>query len=48
MISICAISERVRKYPASESPANHWGGGAPKFFLNWLTFARVPYDADQI
>ncbi len=24
------------------------GGGAPKFFLNWLTFARSPYDADQI
>ncbi len=24
------------------------GGGAPKFFLDWLTFARSPYDADHI
>ena len=24
------------------------GGGAPKFFLNWLTFAHSPYDADHI
>ena len=24
------------------------GGGAPKFFLYWLTFARSPYDADHI
>ena len=24
------------------------GGGAPKLFLNWLTFALSPYDADHI
>lgn len=23
------------------------GGGAPKFFLSWLTFALYPYDADR-
>ena len=23
-------------------------GGAPKFFLDWLTFALKPYDADHI
>ena len=23
-------------------------GGAPKFFLNWLTSASKPYDADHI
>ena len=23
-------------------------GGAPKFFLNWLTFALLPYDPDHI
>ena len=23
------------------------GGGARKFFLDWLTFARSPYDADH-
>jgi NADH-quinone oxidoreductase subunit C len=26
---VCAISERVRKYPALEDPANHWGGRRP-------------------
>ena len=24
------------------------GGGAPKFFLNWLTFAHSPYEPDHI
>ena len=23
------------------------GAGAPKFFLNWLTFAHSPYDPDH-
>ena len=35
------------KIPLAENPAQTGVGGAPKFFLNWLTFALSPYDADH-
>ena len=34
--------------PLRRSQPTTGGGGAPKFFLNWLTFALSPYDADHI
>ncbi len=39
-------SQKVPRFGGPSQPLG--GGGAPKFFLNWLTFARLPYDADQI
>ena len=40
--------KRIWGYLTSESQPITGRGGAPKFFLNWLTFALLPYDADHM
>ena len=47
-----SIKVYTSKFPFSQGARSKdgdpGGGGAPKFFSNWLTFAHSPYDADHI
>ena len=48
LIMLVPFQNESESTPLRRSQPTTGGGGAPKFFLNWLTFALSPYDADHI